>query len=371
MIMKNIKIIYFCIIILCNILVLEIMGYLAGSFLQKRLFAVFYVEQKSFDDFDHYMSIRDPVLGWPSKHKQNPRKTPVLLDQIPYNSSISLYGDSFTAAGNVSDKDAWSYKLSLLIGCKVDNYGAGGYGTDQSFLRYKLNIDDKSKIVILGHYTGDIYRNVTRFRKLIDINARYSFKPRFILNQQGELELIPIPELNRDEYIKLVKNPNLLSHEYFVLDGHSGIVTFKFPYFLSLIKSNAFSKLMDKLYFKKYHIEEFYHSDHPSKALFITEKILSEFNRLGIERGKTPIILFFPSLKDLVDYKKTNKWSYDNLINYCNESKFNCFDTGAELITALKGRNPAEIFSEGHLNEEGNDILAKIVYRYLKLNKML
>src|SRR6185369_11278719 len=93
------------------------------------------------------------------------RPSPAFPDTTPETSQVALYGDSFTQSPN-SDAETWGNVLATLSGRRVSNYGQGGYGTDQAFLRFRRNVRDKSPFVILAQVAEDIARNLPRHRDL-------------------------------------------------------------------------------------------------------------------------------------------------------------------------------------------------------------
>ena len=75
---------------------------------------------------------------------------------------IATFGDSFTHCDNVGNDETWQAILeSFDTDLEVMNFGVGGYGLDQSYLRY---LDDgqqyKPHIVFIGFMVTNIFRNV-------------------------------------------------------------------------------------------------------------------------------------------------------------------------------------------------------------------
>ena len=111
--------------------------------------------------YDQYLMERDPLLGWPSISSSQQRHSPMHQNEaIP---CVSLFGDSFTFAAEVSDSEAWGNVLAGLLGCRVANYGVGGYGSDQAFLAMKSRPADGAGVVFLNHLSENILRNVNQF----------------------------------------------------------------------------------------------------------------------------------------------------------------------------------------------------------------
>jgi len=86
-------------------------------------------------------------------------------------------------------------------------------------------------------------------------------------------EFIPLPTFSGEEYINLVKQPNdYLLHEYFRLDGPSGITRLGFPFTLSICKSFNNFQMRAHLHGRP-NYSEFYDENHPAGGLMVTEKI--------------------------------------------------------------------------------------------------
>ena len=88
--------------------------------------------------------------------------------------------------------------MSNLTTCSVFNHGQGGYGSDQSYLKFLKKVEDltikKGDFVVLSHLTENILRNANRNRSLLYQNGMTPLlKPKFQIND-GKLELISIPD---------------------------------------------------------------------------------------------------------------------------------------------------------------------------------
>ena len=175
---------------------IEAVSFFMTGYLKAR--GVFY-NAPVISNYDTYLTDRHPSLGWPSKSHLAEKYDSTGSRPIPSfpdtsSSCVSLYGDSFTWSDLVPDEEAWSNVLSNRLGCRVSNYGVSGYGTDQMLLRYQENSGDKSPVVVLNHFSGDIRRNVTQMRNLMAASdSQYILlKPRFTLEGDG-IKLIPLP----------------------------------------------------------------------------------------------------------------------------------------------------------------------------------
>jgi len=122
---------------------------------------------------------------------------------------IAAFGDSFTAGPDVSDDEVWTHTLeeglaARGIRAEVLNFGVGGYGMGQAFLRWRhLGLGFAPDIVVFGFQPENLDRNVNVFRPLIFTGTALPFsKPRFILTD-GTLELINYPAVPPEELLQV------------------------------------------------------------------------------------------------------------------------------------------------------------------------
>ena len=119
--------------------------------------------------------------------------------------------------------------------CKVNNFGVGGYGSDQATMRHEL-IKVTAKISVLNHLSENIIRNVNQFRNLIYPTNTITLKPRYVISDENTLDLIPKPDLNKFDIINSKSLKQKLQNEYFIPGGLSGIKEkLLFPYTLSFL----------------------------------------------------------------------------------------------------------------------------------------
>lgn len=374
--------------IACVILFLvELCAYPGLLYLQGKS-CIYSPARVSPQEYVEYMLKRDEVLGWPSPDhlrastvssvdKSGSRLIPAFPDPDKFPSCASLYGDSFTFGGEVLAEDAWSNVLSKLLGCRVANFGTGGYGTDQAFLRFRMNTRDTSKIVILGFTSENILRNVNQYRTLLYFGVhgegKFGLKPRFIIAPDGGLQLIPLPNFTYEDFVQMTRAPRrYLAHEYFLPDGTSGLITRAFPYTLTVAKALA----------KNFHIRarikdipwyrEFYDPLHSSGALQVTFSILNNFYQEVKGSGRTPVIVIIPTGLDLVYYQGHQRWPYVELSKMLSDHRIPFLDAGPKIISYLNGKDPKTLFYNyhAHFNPEGEKALATVVYEYLKENKI-
>jgi len=369
------------IIILVVLSFSEIMAYLTTSLLIRKSF--YFCPLLITESYKNYRHRLDPILGWPfpnyasAKRERydasGSRRIPAFPDPNQTPAFVSLYGDSFTEAYGVGHEHAWGNVLSQLLNCRVSNFGVSGYGTDQAYLRFLHRPQDPAKVVVLGVFSENIKRNVNQLRNLISTETSCQTKPRFILDSRGKLTLVPIPVLTKKEYYEMQENPALyLHHEFFLPGGPSGYQKAQFPYVWGIVK--IIPLILRDLLLGGGFYQYFYQPTHPSKALEVTAAIIEEFCRTAQTRGKQSVVLIIPTDYDILTYQRRQEWWYQPLVDLLSERRLEFIDAGPKIIQRLGGADRKTLYSpqiQNHLNEEGNRLLAQIVYDFLTANNFL
>ena len=364
---------------LCLFASAEVASYIAGRFLQSKwcMYAVPKPPRERVQvDYQDYLRRRDPELGWPLPDqlggalydRYGARPSPAFPDATPETSGIALYGDSFTQSAN-PDAEAWGNVLAQLAGRPVSNYGQGGYGTDQAYLRWKRNTADRAPIVLLGHVAEDILRNLTRERDLLTYEMWYAYKPRFVLDAAGGLELVPIPALTEEEHLRLLgaQGPQLpLEHESFFPGGPAGATRLSFPFTAALVRNFGDFRMRAR-WARRPIYAEFYEPGHPLRGLEITREIFKAFAAGAKARGQQPLALLFPNREDVAGFRRSGAWTYGPLATELRASGVDFLDFGP-LLAAHVGEGPLEEVydASGHFNAATDRFLAECVLERLK-----
>ena len=324
-------------------------------------------------DYETYLSLRNNSLGWDKAIDDfgNSRNLPNRVFVQDTTIQIDLYGDSFTEGGEVeNDSLIWSNVISKELKLIVNNKGVGGYGSDQSYLKFKLN-PNPHKIVVLSHLTENIIRNVNQFRHLIYPSEIFDFKPRFIVDSDS-LKLIKIPTIALDKVNDFKKNPNIyLDHEYFKLGKETGIFAKEFPYTLTLLKSIAFNWKIRAAFGFYSGYQPFYEEGHKSQGVAVTKKIIEKFVIESKSKKLIPIATIIPTSRDFEFYEEHGYFPYKSLVDSLNDS-IPLIDFGKEIQLKLDNRktNYIDIYvAPGrHMNEKGHMLLSEIFVDYFNKN---
>jgi GDSL-like lipase/acylhydrolase family protein len=165
----------------------------------------------------------DPELGWHYRARygrgldvingQGTRNARSYASSPPRDAiRVAVFGDSFVYGNEVGTADSWPAQLEAIDPqLEVPNYGVGGYGADQALLRYHRDgMKLHPEVVVLGFTPDDLRRLVNVYRRFIDDREWPLAKPRFVLDEQGGLQLIPSPLPTAKDYERLRAQPTLV-----------------------------------------------------------------------------------------------------------------------------------------------------------------
>jgi hypothetical protein len=134
---------------------------------------------------------------------------PLARAKVPGQRRVVAVGCSMTHGEEVGATEAWCARVdALLEDLEVANLGVAAYGIDQALLRLRrdgwpLEPDE----VWLGILPQAALRMSTLFRPLLDHwSLDVAFKPRFLLDPAGELELVPNPARSLAEAASLLRD---------------------------------------------------------------------------------------------------------------------------------------------------------------------
>lgn len=326
----------------------------------------------SSDDYENYLKVRHPVLGWPSAKDEasdTPRARYVSASAASSGECITAYGDSFIFGGEVPAEDAWSNYLSERIGCRVGNYGINAYGTGQALLRFRINERDTAPVTFLGIYPANFKRTVNQYRHFITGRNRLGFKPRYYLDH-GILKLAPLPTIDYENLASFFERPEkFLQHETFLPGSALGPVRIRFP-FSSKVLIIGLKEEVHNWIARRPDWITFVRPNHPSKALEVTVAIASQFMRLCHDREKKCFLIFFPSPNEYDYFHRSGLRAIKPLLDELDHRGIPYLDFTRSFHKALGGEPICPILTQpdkcrGHLNSTGNRMVSDLLYEYL------
>jgi len=288
---------------------------------------------------------------------------------------IATFGDSFTHGEEVKNEDTWQEQLSKRCPqLEVINFGVGGYGLDQSFLRYKT--EGKTyhpHIVLIGFMQENINRTVNVFRPFYTDGIPLS-KPRFILKNDN-LTLLPNPLKDLSACKELLNNPAPLLVQFGENDFHYKVKAkasvLNFSPSLRIIKL-IYQKLYDRsLIYSDCAIYKNEYLNSKAEAFVITIKLFDEFYTEAQRNNSFPIIVLFPCREDIKRYFKYKTKVYTPLIDYFVSQHYRFIDLLDAFEKYAQTVPLKDLFVQDHYSPLGNSIVAKGLFDYLSENSLI
>ena len=370
------------------VIILEAVSYVAGAFLEKwsasidvkRKYQIYYEQKEMISKMfrSDTNDIFDPDLGWayrPNYHGRQYNNNSIGLrgtreyEPVPPQDIIRIaaFGDSFVYGSEVGDLDTWTYQLeSLLPNVEVLNFGIGGYGTDQAFLRYlKLGKQFSPHIVLIGFMSANLRRNVNIYRRFINPSELVHFKPRFTFDDNNELVLLPSPVKSPEEFWRFYERPELIK-ELGHLDFSYKPFVYENPFYDYSASIRLLSQVVEagirrvssskRLYNGRYFNPE-------SEAFRITVEILKRFNAEVKTIGATPIVLMFPGYDDISGDVSRRVKGYQPLVDELRLQHIEVVDLSSafgEVVTKTQ-----HFMRGGHFSPHSNRLVAEFLAGYL------
>ena len=329
------------------------------------------VDSPDTSGYAEYLESRDPILGWPAPASFGQGEFDLSGSRIvpafpnpDAGSCVALFGDSFTWGDEVSAAESYGNVLSELLNCRVSNYGVVGYGTDQAAIRYLHVIEDRAPVVVLGHFSDNIVRNVNQLRDFL-AGGRFGFKPRFVV-RSGALELIPLPNLSEQEYQSVrFKAAELLPYEHFAPNKKGGPAVMSFPYSRAVASALFHYRVSAALRRVRPTYLEFYQADHPSNALAVTVGLILEAAKVAQVRNQKMFVLLIPDIHDLRAVRSGTPASYAPLRDLLEAADANVIDAADHYMSTYPHDDLCHLFvrcESSHFNAFGYRLLAEAVY---------
>lgn len=328
----------------------------------------------------------DPVLGWSLKpnsqtdnYRSNAQGLRAEKDYLPTPPAgitrIATFGDSFTHGDEVTNKDTFQHQMEALDeSIEVLNFGVGGYGPDQAYLRYrKIGAELNPHIVLIGFSPMDTFRAVNVFRPFFDPRTGVPLaKPRFTPAKNDSFSLLPNPIQDVNDY-RLLLNDNA------ALFKQLGINDFFYNRFYteSLLDFFAttrlikiyFQALKEKTFWKKETLVNGYYNP-LSEAFKITAFITLTFYDEALRNGAFPVIVILPDKIGIKQWKKTGRKEYRYFIDLFQQSYCQVIDT-MEIFENIPLEELDRYFLKIHYSPETNRLIAEYIYQELQNKKFL
>lgn len=285
---------------------------------------------------------------------------------------LATFGDSYTFGVEVRNDQTWQEQLvGLDDRFEILNFGVGGHGLDQAYLRYlHEGIPYSPDIVIAGFMTENINRAINVYRPYyLEQTGIPLTKPRFLLDGEG-IRLIENPHRRLADYRQLLERPGSIlpalgEHDFYY---HARYAEHPIDFLRSvrLGKIVIYDLLINKTYTRKGHYSE------GSEAYRLTLKLFEAFHRSALQNGSLPILLIYPHFSDVVDVKTQRAKKYQPLLTWLKTNGYLHLDI-MDSIELFEASNPVNDFytrTRGHYSPAGNRFVANQVLEWLRQNEL-
>lgn len=327
----------------------------------------YFLEEEKFEKAAKaYHSLYGWMKYYDTPYGERPRKNSY---QQPF---MAVYGDSYTHCDQVDHDQTFEHYLSRRLKADIYNFGVGGFGTDQAFLRFRTEFERvNTPVVGLGLITENINRAVNVYRKFYYLPTALSIpKPRYVL-EDGKLNLIENPLMSKED-IPLLRNAayimKLGKNDYWF--NRDNYPAFGFPFTEILFNHRLWLEVMhqadeqsiDDIDPRPW--EQLWDEEEPRELMYA---IFDAFYEEAIDKNVDPVILLLPQSRELFTHIEggeptaSRKW----IIDYCKSKGYRCFDGIEAIAGSVKSLDEAKSLYHGHLTAEGNRRLSRALYRFL------
>ena len=349
-------------------------------------FAQLEKEGRNFDQFDS-------VLGWsirPNSHTVE-NGTPYesndagvradrgyALTAPPEVTRIGVFGPSFAHADDVALQDSWPYLMEQSQpALEVMNWGVGGYGTDQAFLRYTTQgVAYAPQVVIIAYEEDNLRRNVNRYRPFVHPQTGLPLtKPVYVPLGDGLQRLDnPFPSLavlrdtaesDPDRFLDVAcSNDFFCVRERYQPSPLDGLKSCR------LLRTLAFDIRYRNRLPTLTTWQESYSDPLQTE---VTLRLLKMFAETARQNGSTPLVVTFAYRVTLEEYAAGRPPMYQGIIDRLRSVDIRVLDLTPEFVAAGQGSNDFTGYFApgGHYNEAGNRVVSRAVLAALCREKIL
>jgi len=325
--------------------------------------------RETIEERSNYI-IHDPLLGWTIKpngisglYRANDQgmRGDSAYSTIANEKRIRIgsFGDSFMHGDEVPNSSTWQAQLEKLDpSYEILNFGVGGYGSDQMYLRYiREGKRFHPSVVLIGITEEHIARNVNVFRPFYALQTGLIFsKPRYIFGGESIL-LSPNPLSSVEAYKQLLidKGPvfeELGKQDWFYQHRNRESVLDYLPS-VRLVKMLWFELLVAREFSFQYE----------SEAFRLSLEILTQFTNEVKREGSMPIIVLFARKTNLDGLRAGHRPIYTPFKSALMARHIKVVDlTGAFECDGLGADTQRYFESNGHYSAYAN----KLVARYMR-----
>ena len=318
-VMRKRRVLSACLIVLALALLLEVASYAFIVLAGKNYFLPLALNDLSEQTIPLRVKARfSHELGWEPDH----------LNDYGYRGSekpiehavLAVFGDEY-AQGSHTLEQSWPSLLEQRLGLPVLNFGVGGYGPDQAYLRFEEHFVDpvETPFTALIIMSGGIARIMNRYRGFYVRRSKLSYaKPMFKKHADGSFELLPNPLSSSEDLVKL-GDPAFLEeigagdywYNRFDRYGMNKFVGFPYAFHLAKAAPYYWRRWRDHSTTDRQSYQELYRIEDAKATL---HHIVEQFIIRSKERGTMPIIVMLPNRADMSNYLAKGSISYASVL---------------------------------------------------------
>lgn len=324
------------------------------------------------EDMRQMKNSYDSTLGWDRRYKTRYGERPV--PRLYGDPFIATFGDSYTHCDQVEHHETWQVFLAERLQRDVYNFGSGGYGTDQAYLKYLAKLEVLgTPVVIFGINLENISRIVNVYRPFYAPHTGIRLtKPRFLL-KGGRLELLPNPIGSVSDLVKL-KDPEYIEslgrHDWWF--NSDQLPQLKVPYSAILLNKQMWLQL-----YYRWRGEGADDRDprpwenlwKDRKAVDLMTHILDAFVEKARSEEALPLLVILPTQKHhLVGrvLSGIDPLGAELVLKHCQRAGYLCFDGISAVAERVESQEQIDELFRGHASVVGNEMIAAVIHEYLE-----
>jgi hypothetical protein len=285
----------------------------------------------------------------------------------PERVRVAAFGDSFTHGDDVHHHETWTVALEARHpGVEVLNFGVGGFGLDQAFLRYQHEGRRyRPAVVLIGFATENIFRHVNTFRPFYAPRTGQPLaKPRFVIDG-GRLVLVDNPIRELVQYQDLLGRPDRIlpvlgaRDFYYHSRSRAGTLDVLPSVRLAKVTRVQFGELRGGIVRNGVYNTQ-------AEAFQVTVGILDAFVETVARDGAVPVVLLLPNRWDLERFRRDGTRQYAPLLDHLRARRYRYVDLLEGLSPAVEQARVDDLIPS-HYSPLGNQRVATHVAQYLRM----
>lgn len=335
------------------------------------------------DNPERYVQF-DPVLGWsirPNAQAQVAGAT-YTANSIGIRSlreyelqppagvlRIGTFGPSFTHCDEVSDEATWQAQMEQShSNIEVMNWGVAGYGTDQTWLRYRTQGRAyQPQVVIIGYEGYNFWRNVNVYRPFIWPTTGLPLTKPVFLSVDGQLTLRENPFADFDGFQEtILTSPDRFLEQVCPYDFFCEARQYQ-PQPLDRLHSYRLLRTLAYQIDLSYHPPDYSYENPYARQVNIS--LIEAFIQQVTQDGAIPVVLIFPERLSIERHGWGQETFYEQAIPIFRDKGIMVIDLAAAFVHARNTEqfDIADIYASdgGHFNQLGNRIVSQTVLAHL------